>query len=175
MLLRRGWCRAPIREKRNTQADILVTLTDMDRQSVIHEGVPIARRRRAFDQEAAARDRQPVPGPPSPTTTIYNGPRPAVRPGPRPDLGLELPVENIWTTAALATAKFLDAPAPGQGDRDVDRRGGPHHRPPPTLGHVLTDHDPAHVVLGETPYVAFEATTNGRPPHPTSGARIIGT
>ncbi|MFD0552497.1 HAD-IIA family hydrolase [Streptomyces rectiviolaceus] len=86
-------------------------------------------------------------------------------------MGLEVPVENIWTSA-LATAKFLDDQRPGGTAYVIGEAGlttALHD-----IGYVLTDHDPDYVVLGETRTYSFEAMTkavrliNG-------GARFIGT
>ncbi|MGW6272481.1 HAD-IIA family hydrolase [Streptomyces sp. NPDC055060] len=71
-------------------------------------------------------------------------------------MGLEVPVENIWTSA-LATAKFLDAQRPGGTAYVIGEAGlttALHD-----IGYVLTDHDPDYVVLGETRTYSFEAMT----------------
>jgi len=71
-------------------------------------------------------------------------------------MGLEVPVENIWTSA-LATAKFLDDQRPGGSAYVIGEAGlttALHD-----IGYILTDHDPDYVVLGETRTYSFEAMT----------------
>ncbi|MFF2994877.1 HAD-IIA family hydrolase [Streptomyces sp. NPDC057950] len=71
-------------------------------------------------------------------------------------MGLDVPVENIWTSA-LATAKFLDAQRPGGTAYVIGEAGlttALHD-----IGYVLTDHEPDYVVLGETRTYSFEAMT----------------
>ncbi|WP_369214784.1 HAD-IIA family hydrolase [Streptomyces flavofungini] len=71
-------------------------------------------------------------------------------------MGLDVPVENIWTSA-LATAKFLDDQRPGGTAYVIGEAGlttALHD-----IGYVLTDHDPDYVVLGETRTYSFEAMT----------------
>lgn len=71
-------------------------------------------------------------------------------------MGLEVPVENIWTSA-LATAKFLEDQRPGGTAYVIGEAGlttALHD-----IGYVLTDHDPDYVVLGETRTYSFEAMT----------------
>ncbi|MEU2114973.1 HAD-IIA family hydrolase [Streptomyces sp. NPDC058700] len=71
-------------------------------------------------------------------------------------MGLEVPVENIWTSA-LATAKFLDDQRPGGTAYVIGEAGlttALHD-----IGYVLTDHAPDYVVLGETRTYSFEAMT----------------
>ncbi|MDI9889132.1 HAD-IIA family hydrolase [Streptomyces sp. HNM0645] len=86
-------------------------------------------------------------------------------------MGLDVPIENIWTSA-LATAKFLDDQRPGGTAYAIGEAGlttALHE-----IGYVLTDQDPDYVVLGETRTYSFEALTkairliNG-------GARFIST
>lgn len=86
-------------------------------------------------------------------------------------IGLDIPVENIWTSA-LATAKFLDNQHPGGSAYVIGEAGlttAMHE-----VGYVLTDTDPDFVILGETRTYSFEAMTkavrliNG-------GARFIAT
>jgi NagD protein len=86
-------------------------------------------------------------------------------------MGLDVPVENIWTSA-LATARFLDDQRPGGTAYVIGEAGlttALHD-----IGYVLTDHEPDYVVLGETRTYSFEALTkavrliNG-------GARFIAT
>ncbi|WP_371616019.1 HAD-IIA family hydrolase [Streptomyces sp. NBC_00454] len=71
-------------------------------------------------------------------------------------MGLEVPVENIWTSA-LATAKFLDDQRPGGTAYVIGEAGlttALHD-----IGYILTDHEPDYVVLGETRTYSFEAMT----------------
>ncbi|WP_285725557.1 HAD-IIA family hydrolase [Psychromicrobium xiongbiense] len=74
--------------------------------------------------------------------------------------GLEVPEENIWTSA-LATAKFLASQVrhrPEAGRAFVIGEAGlttALHE----VGFVLTDQDPDYVVLGETRSYSFEAIT----------------
>jgi NagD protein len=71
-------------------------------------------------------------------------------------MGLEVPVENIWTSA-LATAQFLDDQRPGGTAYAIGEAGlttALHG-----IGYVLTDSAPDYVVLGETRTYSFEALT----------------
>ena len=71
-------------------------------------------------------------------------------------MGLDVPIENIWTSA-LATAQFLDDQRP-RGTAYVIGEAGlttALH----DIGYVLTDHEPDYVVLGETRTYSFEALT----------------
>lgn len=71
-------------------------------------------------------------------------------------MGLDVPVENIWTSA-LATAKFLDDQRPGGTAYAIGEAGlttALHD-----VGYILTDSDPDYVVLGETRTYSFEALT----------------
>jgi NagD protein len=71
-------------------------------------------------------------------------------------IGLDVPVENIWTSA-LATAKFLDDQHPGGTAYVIGEAGlttALHD-----AGYVLTDTDPDFVILGETRTYSFEALT----------------
>ncbi|MFH8370269.1 HAD-IIA family hydrolase [Streptomyces sp. NPDC018031] len=71
-------------------------------------------------------------------------------------MGLDVPVENIWTSA-LATAQFLDDQRPGGTAYVIGEAGlttALHD-----IGYVLTDSDPDYVVLGETRTYSFEALT----------------
>jgi NagD protein len=86
-------------------------------------------------------------------------------------MGLDVPVESIWTSA-LATARFLDDQRPGGTAYVIGEAGlttALHD-----VGYVLSDADPDYVVLGETRTYSFEALTkairliNG-------GARFIAT
>ena len=71
-------------------------------------------------------------------------------------IGLEVPVENIWTSA-LATAKFLDDQRPGGTAYVIGEAGLTTALY--QAGYVLTDKDPDYVVLGETRTYSFEALT----------------
>ncbi|MFF0788072.1 HAD-IIA family hydrolase [Streptomyces spiralis] len=86
-------------------------------------------------------------------------------------MGLDVPEENIWTSA-LATAQFLADQRPGGSAYVIGEAGlttALHD-----VGYVLTDHEPDFVILGETRTYSFEALTkavrliNG-------GARFIAT
>ncbi|MGX1252547.1 NagD protein [Streptomyces ambofaciens] len=71
-------------------------------------------------------------------------------------MGLEVPIESIWTSA-LATAKFLDDQRPGGSAYVIGEAGlttALHD-----IGYILTDHEPDYVVLGETRTYSFEAMT----------------
>ncbi|MFJ8195425.1 HAD-IIA family hydrolase [Streptomyces sp. NPDC096152] len=71
-------------------------------------------------------------------------------------MGLEVPMENIWTSA-LATAQFLDDQRPGGSAYVIGEAGlttALHE-----IGYVLTDHEPDFVILGETRTYSFEAMT----------------
>jgi len=71
-------------------------------------------------------------------------------------MGLDVPTENIWTSA-LATAKFLDDQHPGGTAYVIGEAGlttALHD-----IGYVLTDSEPDFVVLGETRTYSFEALT----------------
>ncbi|MGQ4515647.1 HAD-IIA family hydrolase [Streptomyces sp. DW26H14] len=71
-------------------------------------------------------------------------------------IGLEVPVENIWTSA-LATARFLDDQHPGGSAYVIGESGlttALHD-----AGYVLTDQEPDFVILGETRTYSFEALT----------------
>ncbi|HZG05003.1 MAG TPA: HAD-IIA family hydrolase [Streptomyces sp.] len=71
-------------------------------------------------------------------------------------MGLEVPVENIWTSA-LATAKFLDDQRPGGTAYVIGEAGlttALHD-----IGYILSDTEPDYVVLGETRTYSFEALT----------------
>ena len=123
-------------------------LTDMD-GVLIHEGVPIPGRRRLHQE--AARVGQALPGPHN--NSIYT-PRDLHARLRR--MGLDVPVENIWTSA-LATAQFLDDQRPGGTAYVIGEAGlttALHD-----IGYVLTDHEPDYVVLGETRTYCFEALT----------------
>ncbi|MGW3241510.1 HAD-IIA family hydrolase [Streptomyces sp. NPDC001070] len=71
-------------------------------------------------------------------------------------IGLDVPSENIWTSA-LATARFLDDQHPGGTAYVIGEAGlttALHD-----AGYVLTDHEPDFVILGETRTYSFEALT----------------
>ncbi|MGW4818806.1 HAD-IIA family hydrolase [Streptomyces sp. NPDC004227] len=71
-------------------------------------------------------------------------------------MGLDVPMENIWTSA-LATAQFLDDQRPGGSAYVIGEAGlttALHD-----IGYILTDHDPDFVILGETRTYSFEAMT----------------
>ncbi|MBE0008284.1 MULTISPECIES: HAD-IIA family hydrolase [unclassified Arthrobacter] len=70
--------------------------------------------------------------------------------------GLEIPEENLWTSA-LATAQFLKEQLPGGRAYVIGEAGlttALHE-----AGFVLTDQAPDYVVLGETRTYSFEAIT----------------
>lgn len=70
--------------------------------------------------------------------------------------GLEIPEENIWTSA-LATAEFLKDQMPGGRAFVIGEAGlttALHE-----AGFILTDQEPDYVVLGETRTYSFEAIT----------------
>ncbi|WP_369222972.1 HAD-IIA family hydrolase [Streptomyces sp. R39] len=71
-------------------------------------------------------------------------------------MGLDVPVDNIWTSA-LATAQFLDDQRPGGSAYVIGEAGlttALHD-----IGYILTDHEPDFVILGETRTYSFEALT----------------
>lgn len=70
--------------------------------------------------------------------------------------GLEVPEENLWTSA-LATAEFLRNQMPGGRAYVIGEAGlttALHE-----AGFILTDREPDYVVLGETRTYSFEAIT----------------
>ncbi|MET1035290.1 MAG: HAD-IIA family hydrolase [Arthrobacter sp.] len=70
--------------------------------------------------------------------------------------GLEIPEENIWTSA-MATAEFLKRQLPGARAYVIGEAGlttALHD-----AGFILTDQNPDYVVLGETRTYSFEAIT----------------
>ncbi|MFJ9180298.1 HAD-IIA family hydrolase [Streptomyces sp. NPDC102360] len=86
-------------------------------------------------------------------------------------IGLEVPIENIWTSA-LATARFVHSQRPNGTAYVIGEAGlttALHE-----VGYILSDSDPDFVILGETRTYSFEALTkairliNG-------GARFIAT
>ncbi|UXY27782.1 HAD-IIA family hydrolase [Streptomyces sp. HUAS TT20] len=71
-------------------------------------------------------------------------------------MGLDVPEENIWTSA-LATAQFLADQRPGGSAYVIGEAGlttALHD-----VGYILTDHEPDFVILGETRTYSFEAMT----------------
>ncbi|MCF3965388.1 HAD-IIA family hydrolase [Streptomyces fuscigenes] len=71
-------------------------------------------------------------------------------------IGLDVPAENIWTSA-LATATFLQDQHPGGSAYVIGEAGlttALHD-----AGYILTDADPDFVILGETRTYSFEALT----------------
>jgi len=86
-------------------------------------------------------------------------------------MGLDVPVEHIWTSA-LATAKFLDDQRPGGTAYVIGEAGlttALHD-----VGYILTDTDPDFVILGETRTYSFEAMTKAVRLI-NAGARFIAT
>ncbi|MBC3842516.1 HAD family hydrolase [Streptacidiphilus sp. 4-A2] len=86
-------------------------------------------------------------------------------------MGLDVPVEHIWTSA-LATAKFLEDQRPGGTAYVIGEAGlttALHE-----VGYVLTDTDPDFVILGETRTYSFEAMTKAVRLI-NAGARFIAT
>jgi NagD protein len=85
--------------------------------------------------------------------------------------GIEVPEENIWTSA-LATADFLARQMPGGSAYVIGESGlttALHE-----AGYILTDTDPDYVVLGETRTYSFEAITKAIR-LVEAGARFIAT
>ena len=71
-------------------------------------------------------------------------------------MGLDVPVESIWTSA-LATAQFLDDQRPCGSAYVIGEAGlttAMHE-----VGYILTDTEPDYVVLGETRTYSFTAIT----------------
>jgi NagD protein len=123
-------------------------LTDMD-GVLIHEGVPIP-----GADEFIKRLRQS--GKPFLVLTNNSIYTPRDLHARLSRMGLQVPVENIWTSA-LATAKFLDDQRPGGTAYVIGEAGlttALHD-----IGYVLTDAEPDYVVLGETRTYSFEALT----------------
>ncbi|MCE7082564.1 HAD-IIA family hydrolase [Streptomyces sp. ST2-7A] len=86
-------------------------------------------------------------------------------------MGLDVPVDNIWTSA-LATAKFLSDQRPGGTAYVIGEAGlttALHD-----IGYILTDTAPDYVVLGETRTYSFEALTKAIRLI-NAGARFIAT
>jgi len=86
-------------------------------------------------------------------------------------MGLDVPTENIWTSA-LATAQFLNDQRPGGSAYVIGEAGlttALHN-----IGYVLTDHEPDFVILGETRTYSFEALTKAVR-LVNAGARFIAT
>jgi NagD protein len=71
-------------------------------------------------------------------------------------IGIDVPESAIWTSA-LATAQFLETQRPNGSAYVIGESGlttALHES-----GYILTDNDPAYVVLGETRNYSFEAIT----------------
>jgi NagD protein len=71
-------------------------------------------------------------------------------------MGLQVPIEAIWTSA-MATAKFLDDQRPGGSAFVIGEAGlttALHD-----VGYILSDAAPDYVVLGETRTYSFESLT----------------
>ncbi|WP_405480951.1 HAD-IIA family hydrolase [Streptomyces sp. NBC_00009] len=86
-------------------------------------------------------------------------------------IGLEVPIENIWTSA-LATARFVDSQRPNGTAYVIGEAGlttALHE-----AGYILTDADPDFVILGETRTYSFEALTKAIRLI-NNGARFIAT
>ncbi|MFF3496679.1 HAD-IIA family hydrolase [Streptomyces sp. NPDC002795] len=86
-------------------------------------------------------------------------------------IGLEVPVENIWTSA-LATARFVDSQRPNGTAYVIGEAGlttALHE-----VGYILSDSDPDFVILGETRTYSFEALTKAIRLI-NNGARFIAT
>ncbi|WP_420033832.1 HAD-IIA family hydrolase [Streptomyces sp. cg28] len=86
-------------------------------------------------------------------------------------IGLEVPIENIWTSA-LATAKFVDSQRPNGTAYVIGEAGlttALHE-----AGYILSDTDPDFVILGETRTYSFEALTKAIRLI-NNGARFIAT
>lgn len=123
-------------------------LTDMD-GVLMHEGIPIAGAD-AFIQ------RLRESGKPFLVLTNNSMYTPGDLHARLSRIGLDVPVQNIWTSA-LATAKFLDDQRPGGTAYVIGEAGlttALHDH-----GYVLSDHRPDYVVLGETRTYSFEALT----------------
>jgi 5'-nucleotidase len=86
-------------------------------------------------------------------------------------LGLDVPEENIWTSA-LATASFLENQRPGGTAFAIGEAGltTALHQ----ANYTLTDQDPDYVVLGETRTYSFERITQAIR-LVAGGARFIAT
>ncbi|WP_209755182.1 HAD-IIA family hydrolase [Paenarthrobacter sp.] len=89
--------------------------------------------------------------------------------------GLEVPEENIWTSA-LATAQFLkdQVQSSDSGNRAYTIGEAGLTTALHEAGFILTDTDPDFVVLGETRTYSFEAITMAVR-HILAGARFIAT
>ncbi|MBY8887937.1 HAD-IIA family hydrolase [Streptomyces sp. PTM05] len=138
-------------------------LTDMD-GVLIHEGIPIPGAQEFIKRLRAS-------GKPFLVLTnnsIYTPRDLHARLG---RMGLDVPQENIWTSA-LATAQFLDDQRPGGTAYVIGEAGlttALHD-----IGYVLTDAEPDYVVLGETRTYSFEALTKAIRLI-NAGARFIAT
>ncbi|GAB3669391.1 HAD-IIA family hydrolase [Streptomyces sparsus] len=132
----------------STRKPIDSWLTDMD-GVLIHEGVPIP-------GADAFIKRLTESGKPFLVLTNNSMQTPRDLHARLSRLGLDVPVDNIWTSA-LATAKFLDDQRPGGTAYVIGEAGlttALHD-----IGYVLTDSSPDYVVLGETRTYSFEALT----------------
>ncbi|MCX3061445.1 HAD-IIA family hydrolase [Streptomyces beihaiensis] len=86
-------------------------------------------------------------------------------------IGIEVPVENIWTSA-LATARFVASQRPNGTAYVIGEAGlttALHE-----TGYILSDVDPDFVILGETRTYSFEALTKAIRLI-NNGARFIAT
>ncbi|MFB7269831.1 MULTISPECIES: HAD-IIA family hydrolase [Streptomyces] len=123
-------------------------LTDMD-GVLIHEGVPIP-------GAAEFMKRLKESGKPFLVLTNNSIYTPRDLQARLARMGLDVPVDNIWTSA-LATARFLEDQRPGGTAYVIGEAGlttALHD-----IGYILTDHEPDYVVLGETRTYSFEALT----------------
>lgn len=138
-------------------------LTDMD-GVLIHEGVPI----RGADAFLKRLKDSEKPFLVLTNNSIYTARDLHAR---LARMGLELPVENIWTSA-LAMAQFLDDQHPGGTAYVIGEAGlttALHE-----IGYVLTDHEPDFVILGETRTYSFEGLAKAVRLI-SAGARFIAT
>jgi NagD protein len=138
-------------------------LTDMD-GVLIHEGVPIP----GADEFLKRLKDSGKPFLVLTNNSIYTARDLRARLG---RMGLDVPAENIWTSA-LATAQFLDDQRPGGSAYVIGEAGlttALHD-----VGYILTDTDPDFVVLGETRTYSFEAMTKAVRLI-NNGARFIAT
>ncbi len=123
----------------STRKPIESWLTDMD-GVLIHEGIPIP-------GADAFLNRLKESGKPFLVLTNNSIYTPRDLHARLARMGLNVPVENIWTSA-LATAKFLSDQRPNGTAYVIGEAGlttALHD-----IGYVLTDVDPDYVVLGET-------------------------
>jgi NagD protein len=147
----------------STRKPIASWLTDMD-GVLIHEGIPIP-------GADAFLKRLKESGKPFLVLTNNSMYTPRDLHARLARMGLDVPVDNIWTSA-LATAKFLDDQRPGGTAYVIGEAGlttALHD-----IGYVLTDVEPDYVVLGETRTYSFEALTKAIRLI-NAGARFIAT